>query len=100
MKKRRYRATDVNQMNWAEIAEQAGEQPVVFAVDVAKEKFVGALMKPDRSVLKTIKWRHPEQTRELVHGLLSHLGAQQLRWRWSRAAPMAMPCAGCSLPGV
>lgn len=78
MKKRRYRATDVNQMNWAEIAEQAGEQPVVFAVDVAKEKFVGALMKPDRSVLKTIKWRHPEQTRELVHGLLSHLGAQQL----------------------
>ena len=78
MKKRRYRTTDVNQMNWAQIAKQAGEQAGGFAVDVAKGKFVGALMKPDRSVLKTIKWRHPEQTAELVHGLLSQLGAHRL----------------------
>jgi transposase len=78
MKKRRYRTTKVNQVNWAQIAEQAGEQKVVFAVDVAKEKFVAALMKPDRTVLKTIQWQHPEQTPELMHGLLSHLGAQRL----------------------
>lgn len=78
MNKRRYHTTKVNQVNWAQIAEQAGEQPVVFAVDVAKEKFVGALMTPDRNVLKTIQWQHPEQTPELLHGLLSHLGAQRL----------------------
>jgi len=78
MKKRRYRTTKVNQVNWAQIADQAGEQPMVFAVDVAKEKFVGALMKPDRTVLKTIQWQHPDQTPELVHGLLSHVGAQRL----------------------
>ena len=77
MKKRRYRTTKVNQVNWAQIAEQAGEQKVVFAVDVAKEKFVAALMKPDRTVLKTIQWQHPDQTPELMHGLLSHLGAQR-----------------------
>ncbi len=35
-------------------------------------------MKPDRTVLKTIQWQHPEQTPELMHGLLSHLGAQRL----------------------
>lgn len=78
MTKRRYRTTKVNQVNWSQIAEQVGEQKVVFAVDVAKEKFVGALMKSDRTVLKTIQWQHPEQTPELMHGLLSHLGAQRL----------------------
>ena len=60
MTKRRYHTTKVNQVNWAQIAEQAGDQPVVFAVDVAKAKFVAALMKPDRTVLKTIQWQHPE----------------------------------------
>ena len=78
MNKRRYHTTKVNQVNWAQVAEQAGEQPVVFAVDVAKEKFVGALMTPDRTVLKTIQWQHPEQTPELLHGLLSYLGAHRL----------------------
>ncbi len=78
MTKRRYRTTKVNQVNWPQIAGQAGEQKVVFAVDVAKEKFVGALMTPDRTVLKTIQWQHPEQTPELMHGLLWHLGAQRL----------------------
>jgi len=78
MKKRRYRTTEVNQVNWSQLAEQAGEQRVVLAVDVAKVKFVAALMKPDCTVLKTIRWRHPQQTPELVHGLLSHLDAQRL----------------------
>ena len=78
MNKRRYRTTEVNQVNWAQLAEQAGGQRVVFGVDVAKEKFVGTLLKPDRSVLKTIKWHHPQQTPELLQGLLAHLGAQSL----------------------
>ncbi len=78
MKKRRYRTTNVKHVNWSQIAAQAAEQPVVFAVDVAKEKFVGALMKPDCTVLKTIQWQHPEQTSKLIHDLLSHLGRQYL----------------------
>jgi transposase len=78
MAKRRYRSTKVNQVNWVQIAEQAGEQAVVFAVDVAKEKFVGALMMPDGKVLKTIQWQHPRQTPELLEGLVSHLDEQQL----------------------
>jgi transposase len=65
-------------VNWAQLAEQVGGQRVVFGVDVAKEKFVGTLLKPDRSVLKTIEWHHPQQTPELLQGLFAHLGAQTL----------------------
>ncbi|MGF1614802.1 MAG: hypothetical protein ACFCVA_13080 [Gammaproteobacteria bacterium] len=79
MGKRRYRTTEVNRVNWAQLAEQAGGARVVFGVDVAKEKFVGTLLKPDRSVLETIRWQHPQQTPELLHGLLAHLGAR--RWK-------------------
>jgi transposase len=78
MNKRRYRTTEVNQVNWVQLSEQAGEERVVFAVDVAKEKFVGTLLKPDRRVLKTIQWHHPSQTPELLQGLLAHLGASSL----------------------
>ena len=73
MKKRRYRATNVKQANWERIAELAAGQHVVFGVDVAKDDFFGVLMKTDRSVIATIKWVHPEQTRELG----AHLPALQ-----------------------
>jgi transposase len=49
----------------------------VFGVDVAKDDFFGVLMKTDRSVIETIKWVHPEQTRELSAHLLA-LDAQDL----------------------
>ena len=78
MNKRRYRATEVDPVSWVQRAEQAGGQRVVFGVDVAKENFVGTLLTPDRRVLKTIKWPHPSQTPELLHGLLVHLGAPSL----------------------
>ncbi len=79
MNKRRYRTTEVNQVNSKRVAEQGGGQRVVFGVDVAKEDFVGTLLKPDRSVLKTIRWSHPPQTPELLQGLLAHLlGARAL----------------------
>jgi len=71
MKKRRYHATSVNQVNWAQLAEQAGDQRVVFAVDAAKVTFVAVVMTPDKQVLKTIKWKHPEQTKSLLEGLFS-----------------------------
>jgi len=73
MSKRRYRTTEVNEVNWQRIAECVDGGRVVFGVDVAKEKFVGALMTPDRRVIETLRWRHPEQTRALVEDLLKHL---------------------------
>jgi transposase len=50
----------------------------VFAVDVAKEDFVAALMKPDRSVLVTIKWQHPQETRAMMNTLIRHVSVKQL----------------------
>lgn len=78
MKKRRYRATNVKQANWKKIADLATGQRIVCGVDVAKEDFFAVLMKADRSVIDTIKWVHPQQTRELVAHLLEDLHAQPL----------------------
>lgn len=73
MSKRRYRTTEVNKVNWERIAESAQGARVVFGIDVAKENFVGALMDPNRGVIETLRWRHPEQTRGLVEDLRTHL---------------------------
>ncbi len=78
MKKRRYRATNVKEANWNRIAALATGQRVICGVDVAKEDFFAVLMKTDRSVIDTIKWVHPQQTREIVEHLLKDLHAQSL----------------------
>ena len=78
MKKRRYRATNVKHVNWERIESLTAGQQVVFSVDVAKDDFFGVLMKTDRSVIETIKWVHPQQTREVGEHLLHDLGAQHL----------------------
>jgi transposase len=77
MKKRRYSATNVKQANWERIADLAAGQHVVFGVDVAKDDFFGVLMKSDRSVIETLKWVHPQQSRELGAHLLE-LQAREL----------------------
>lgn len=78
MKKHRYQATNVNDVPWDRLAELAAGQPLVFGVDVAKEDFFGVLMAPDRSVIKTIKWCHPRQTRALVAHLQSDLNGARV----------------------
>jgi transposase len=74
MKKRRYRATNVKKANWEKIADLAGGERTVLSVDVAKDDFFAALMKPDRSVIDTIKWVHPEQTPEMAERVAQHVG--------------------------
>jgi len=43
----------------------------VFGVDVAKDDFFGVLMKTGCRVIDTIKWIHPQQSRELGNHLLA-----------------------------
>jgi transposase len=57
-------------VNWGEIAEQTAGQRIVFAIDIAKDDFVGTLMREDRTPIKTLKWTHPRQTGDLVTHLL------------------------------
>jgi transposase len=76
-KKYKYRAVDFQQADWERVREQAGEGRVVFANDVAKEAMVAVLMRPDRTVLETLRWRHPHDTRALVERL-AWLGAERV----------------------
>ena len=56
MSEHSYQTKAFKAVSWERIAEQTrNELRVVFGVDVAKEVFVGALMKADRSVLVTLK---------------------------------------------
>ena len=70
MSRGRYHAADFKTVNWEEIAEQTVGQRIVFAIDIAKDDFVGTLMKMDRTPIKTLKWTHPRQTGKLVTHLL------------------------------
>ncbi len=77
MSKRRYSATEFNQVNWAMMREQVAGQHAVFAVDVAKEDFLGTLFDAQRRALVTVKWTHPRNTRALVRQLERLPGAKK-----------------------
>ena len=78
MKKRRYKATNVKRVNWERIIAQTQGQRIIVGIDVAKEDFFAVLMKSDQSVIETLKWVHPQQSRELVAHLLHDLKGAHL----------------------
>jgi transposase len=78
MKKHRYSAKNIKQADWKSIGEQTAGRRIVFGIDVAKEKFFGVLMGVDLSVIATVKWIHPQQTRELGACLSEALQARPL----------------------
>jgi transposase len=77
MSKHRYRSEQIKQLDWNKLSQRLGDQPFVLAVDVAKEDFVAAIVTADRQVVKLLKWRHPEQTRELLTHLEQSFSADQ-----------------------
>jgi hypothetical protein len=70
MKKHRYSAENIKQADWTTIRAQTSGRRIVFGVDVAKDDFFGVLMQEDLTVRATLKWKHPEQTRELAAHLI------------------------------
>jgi transposase len=78
MSKRRYSAVEFNLVNWTMRREQVAGQRAVFAVDVAKEDFVGVLLDAERTALVTVKWKHPEQTWALIEQLVLLSDAAEL----------------------
>lgn len=75
--KRRYRASELHQVNWEQIRELSGDGRVIFPIGVAKEDFVPGLMRPDRTVLVAVKWRHPQPTRALIERVVG-LGGRRI----------------------
>jgi len=69
MSKRTYKAVDFHRVDWTAIAGEVSQRRVVFAVDVAKNDFVGVLMTGEGQAVKALKWRHPWDTRTLVDRL-------------------------------
>lgn len=65
MKKRTYRARNVNKINWDKVTELLSGEAVVFSIDVAKEKQYALLTNMDNSVSELMWWNHPEQTHEV-----------------------------------
>jgi len=66
MNKHRYKATEVQRVNWSILADAIKDQRVVFGVDVAKEAFYGSLLSQESEVLATVKWTHPGDTPQLA----------------------------------
>ncbi len=78
MKKHRYSAKNIKQADWKKISTQTTGKRIVFGVDVAKDDFFGVLMQEDLTVIATLKWVHPAQTRALGDHLIDNLQAQHL----------------------
>jgi transposase len=66
MKKKLYRASQINQVNFEAVAAKVTGEKVVFGVDVAKVDFFGALMKADREVVSILKWKQLPDTEALM----------------------------------
>lgn len=65
MSKRKYQAVRVKEI----VVEQLVERMAgggVFGVDVAKEDMYGAFLRSDGTVVKTVRWHHPSETRECL----------------------------------
>jgi transposase len=77
MKKRPYRAQQVNSVDAVEIHQRLGGQRLVVGVDVAKVDFVATLMTERGENMATIKWKHPTETGAFVQ-LLREVSAGRL----------------------
>ena len=78
MKKRVYRATDITKVNIEQLSEKVKGKKIVFSVDIAKQDNYGAIVLEGHwEPIKTIKWRHPERSREMVQ-MIKGLGAAKV----------------------
>jgi transposase len=69
MSKRRYSTVNCKRVDWRALAGAMARQRAVFAVDVAKVKFVAALQVESGKTLLRVSWMHPFETVELLAGL-------------------------------
>jgi len=77
MKKRIYKAVDVNKVSEAALREAIAGQPIVLGVDVAKRDMFAVVADASARVMVTIKWKHPTESPALV-GLLRRLEADRV----------------------
>lgn len=67
MKKKAYRAVEVNNKKLELLPSQVGDDRIIFGIDIAKEINFCSLMTEKHEVLTTLKWKHPEQTEAFIN---------------------------------
>jgi transposase len=77
MSKVKYKAKNVNKLDWMMIEKQVQGKEVLFSIDVAKADFVGLLRTRDQEVIQLISWTHPQDTRGFID-TLTGLGMARL----------------------
>jgi transposase len=77
MGKRKYRAVAVKEASVEGLLSRLAGDRVVVGVDVAKHGMFATVMDESQKVHHTIRWRHPEETRDFVEHLkeLRNIGA-------------------------
>jgi len=71
MRKRVYKATAINQVNWKRLSNLVLGKRIVFGIDVAKEDFFGVFKDESQSILMVIKWKSPRDVPQLLNCLSS-----------------------------
>lgn len=66
MRKRIYRATSVNKLDLESLIEAVRGRRVTFAVDVAKRDLKAVVIERPETVLSTMSWQAPQDTRRVV----------------------------------
>lgn len=78
MSKHRYHTVNFNQVDFKQLASEVDGGKLAFAIDVAKEDYVAGFMGSDQTLIKLVKWRHPQQTPALLDRLTEAFSADQL----------------------
>jgi len=78
MKKKSYRAVNVNKVDEEKLFEQVFDKEIVVGIDVAKTDFFCNLMsRGERKSICTIKWKHPLESEDILD-LLTMLPAKSI----------------------
>ena len=77
MKKRTYKATNVNKVDEERLFEQVFDKEIVIGIDVAKTDYFCNIMTDKRESISTIKWKHPLESEDMLE-LVSILPARSL----------------------
>jgi transposase len=76
-RKRSYRSVNVKGLDREKLAEAVRGKPLVFSIDVAKEKEYGTFMTDDRESHVTVRWDMIEETSDVME-LLNELPASEI----------------------
>ncbi len=77
MKKKAYKATNINEVDEERLFEQVFDKEIVIGIDVAKTDYFFNMMTDKRESISTIKWKHPLESEDIIE-LVSILPARSL----------------------